>query len=262
VPHHIQIPLLQEQPSEVKDDTTSEEGKDENTSEEHGEDNDTNNENFQREYYGHYKAIEKWCSDPANMKHPFYIQWKKAKFKGLHFNSPQTKIFDILQIPSYEAYKQYMVNCPITLQTESLDDEQYKQTSQDTYTNIQKIFKTIQDTEYNFEHKLFKITKQIENFTDAMTNKQNNFENHLTNTTEKETKLYQQNVQNIYTTVFEEAKQQLTRLKGDVKTHVENSIDTFCTRISNLVQTGVNSMETTIKQYDIKMTARAQCLTL
>jgi hypothetical protein len=37
VPHQIQLPLLQEQPSEVKDETTSEEP---------GEDNDTNDENF------------------------------------------------------------------------------------------------------------------------------------------------------------------------------------------------------------------------
>jgi hypothetical protein len=64
-----------------------------------------------------------------------------------------------------------MANCPIILQTESLNDEQYKQSSQETYMDIQKIFKTLQDTKYNFEQKLFKITKQIENFTDAMTNK-------------------------------------------------------------------------------------------
>jgi hypothetical protein len=37
VPHQIQLPLLQEQPSEVKDETTSEEP---------GKDNDTNDENF------------------------------------------------------------------------------------------------------------------------------------------------------------------------------------------------------------------------
>jgi hypothetical protein len=105
------------------------------------------------------------------VKHPFYIQWKKAKFKGLRFNSTQKKIFDILQVQSYKAYIQYMANCPIILQTESLNDEQYKQSSQETYMDIQKIFKTLQDTKYNFEQKLFKITKQIENFTDAMTNK-------------------------------------------------------------------------------------------
>jgi hypothetical protein len=52
-------------------------------------------ESFQREFYGYYKEIEKWSSDPTNVKHPFYIQWKKAIFNGLCFNTPQQKEFCI-----------------------------------------------------------------------------------------------------------------------------------------------------------------------
>jgi hypothetical protein len=39
-------------------------------------------ESFQREFHGCYKDIEKWCNDPTNVKHPFYMEWKKAKFNG------------------------------------------------------------------------------------------------------------------------------------------------------------------------------------
>jgi hypothetical protein len=152
-----------------------------------------------------------------------------------------------------------MIDCPIIIQTQAMDDKKYEQLTQEKYINIQKMFKTLQDTEYTFEQKLSKIARQIEEFNDAMTNKQDQFDNQLSNTTEKETKIFQKNVQTTYTTVAKETKQQFTKLSGDIKTQVDHSIETFHTRLlSNLVQNGVNSMEATLKQYDTKMTARVQ----
>jgi hypothetical protein len=50
----------------------------------------------------------------------------------------------------------------------------------------------------------------------------------------------------------------VTRFSGDIKLNVEQSIDTFCTQLSNLVQSGVNNMEANLKQYETHMTVKVK----
>jgi hypothetical protein len=88
-------------------------------------------------------------------------------------------------------------------------------------TSIKTLFNTLQNTEYTFEQKLSKIAKQIEDFNDDMTNKQEQLHRQLSSTTEKETKIFKMNLQTIFTTMTDEAKQQATKISRDIKLHVE-----------------------------------------
>jgi hypothetical protein len=83
----------------------------------------------------------------------------------------------------------------------------------------------LQDTECTFEQKLSRIAKQIEDFNDAMVHKKEQLHSQLLSTTEKETKVFHKNVQNIYTMMVKETKQQKTRFRDDIKQNVEQSID-------------------------------------
>jgi hypothetical protein len=46
----------------------------------------------------------------------------------------------------------------------------------------------------------------------------------------------------------EEAKQQAVKISGDIKQQVEQTVDTLCTRVSNIIQHGINNLETKIIQ--------------
>jgi hypothetical protein len=179
---------------------------------------------FNGKFNGYFKEIEKWCNDPTNVKHPIYMQRKKAKFKGLCFNTPQQKVFDTLQVTTNDNFKQYMKTSPIINQPQVLDDKTRTQMINDKTTTVQLLLKTLQDTEYTFEQKLSKIAKQIKDFNDAMVNKQEQLHSQILNTNEKETKVFQNNIQNIYNTMTKEAKQKETRLSGDIILHVKQRI--------------------------------------
>jgi hypothetical protein len=59
-----------------------------------------------------FKTINEWAADQINTKHPFYGTFQHVKYKGYSYETPWSKICDILHIEHLGQYIDFVYPCP------------------------------------------------------------------------------------------------------------------------------------------------------
>lgn len=210
------------------------------------------NDNFEYIHSITYETIEDWTRENDAKHHPFYPEWQKAKYKGVHAIQSWDHIRTILQLHSYDDYIKFINQCPkipITYKyhwdiTNNIlrfcwnhnakkEDIYYEQ------THLQGIYSKLKQMSYDFEQQRQHLMKRIQQidlnmsyYHDTITQQRNKSNQHITMHTHKQVKEF-----------IDKTTENVAQITNQIKMTAEHHITQAQETISSLTQTAQQTIE-------------------
>jgi hypothetical protein len=209
-----------------------------------------------------YHYIEQWMHLPQTKSHPLYSEWLKVKYNGLTSITPWTKVQQLLNVTTYQDYITYMKTCPhiehslhlVFDQTNGFIRYKYKQQPQLTHIEqgmdtISKIYQKFTVVTNDFDHKFQHIKRVIDETNTNIVYYQQTIKNQVSQGNQQLTSLLHQHQKSF----VDHAGKTFTDLTTNANSFMEQHISSFRTRLSNLTETNILSLDDKTKECQKKL---------
>jgi len=145
---------------------------------------------FRQVHYRLFETITTWFQQEETDKHPFYMKWRKATYKGLDATTAWSKVAKILNISYLKDYIAFMNECPrvrerYELQWDYFDNAvKYKELELPVFDEVNKDINRLNGFQRQMQNMLIRfdtIVKEVENKVDAISFRSTTCEENILN---------------------------------------------------------------------------------
>jgi hypothetical protein len=145
---------------------------------------------FRKVHYRLFETITTWFQQEETDRHPFYMKWRKATYKGLDATTAWSKVAKILNISYLKDYIAFMNECPrvrerYELQWDYFDNAvKYKELELPVFDEVNQDINRLNGFQRQMQNMLIRfdtIVKEVENKVDAISFRSTTCEENILN---------------------------------------------------------------------------------